>query len=310
MTMRSKVINFTLVTFLSLGVSACSNQVNSQETTITKKDVTSISVTAIEQINNLRIVALANGAAEIISAMGYQRNLVGKDIASSVEELVKIPVVTSGHQVIPETILALNPDVVIIDAATGPAPALAKLKSAGIRIELIPQSWNLPDIENKVIGIGAAIGATKSAVSLNQAITKNIGQTDLQISAAPKILFLYLRGTSAIYLVGGPGSGADSLIEAIGGVDVGAANLPNAFNPLTAESMAKLNPDIILVMSGGLQSVGGMSGLKELPGIAQNAAGKNSRVIAVDDSLLLSFGPRTPSLLAKLSVAVANELAK
>lgn len=308
--MRSKRLYFTISALLLLGVSACSNQASSQESVITQKDVTSISVTAIEQINKLRIVALANGAAEIISAMGYQRNLVGRDIASSTSGLLKVPIVTSGHQVIPETIIALSPDVVIIDAATGPAPALTKLKAAGIRIELIPQSWNLPDIKNKVIGIGAAIGATKSAISLNQAITNEIAQTNLNSSTKPKILFLYLRGTNAIYLVGGPGSGADSLISAIGGLDIGAANLPNAFNPLTAESMAKLNPDIILVMSAGLQSVGGMSGLKELPGIAQSAAGKNSRVIAVDDSLLLSFGPRTPSLLAKLSAAVASELAK
>jgi len=44
----------------------------------------------------------------------------------------------------------------------------------------------------------------------------------------------------------------------------------------------------------------------QLPGIAQTAAAKNRRVIAVDDSLLLSFGPRTPDLIEKLSVAMAK----
>jgi iron complex transport system substrate-binding protein len=38
----------------------------------------------------------------------------------------------------------------------------------------------------------------------------------------------------------------------------------------------------------------------KLPGVAQTSAGKNSAVIDVDDSLLLSFGPRTPSLLEQL----------
>ena len=57
-------------------------------------------------------------------------------------------------------------------------------------------------------------------------------------------------------------------------------------------------------MIGGLESVGGVTGLKKLPGVAQTSAGKNGRVIAVDDSLLLSFGPRTPSLIDKLAVAI------
>jgi iron complex transport system substrate-binding protein len=77
---------------------------------------------------------------------------------------------------------------------------------------------------------------------------------------------------------------------------------------MTRELVASLNPDVILVMTKGLQSVGGVSGLVELPGIAQTAAGENQRVIAVDDSLLLSFGPRTPDLLKKLAAAMTKAM--
>jgi len=110
-----------------------------------------------------------------------------------------------------------------------------------------------------------------------------------------------LRGPSSIYLIGGPGSGADSLINAIGGTDVGAQTLKNPFNTLTSEALAKANPDLILVMTKGLQSVGGISGLINLPGVAQTNAGKAKRVLSVDDSLLLSFGPRTPALLTVMA---------
>jgi iron complex transport system substrate-binding protein len=75
---------------------------------------------------------------------------------------------------------------------------------------------------------------------------------------------------------------------------------------LTAESLAALNPDVILVMSKGLESVGGVQGLLKLPGVAQTNAGKNSAVIDVDDSLLLSFGPRTPSLVEALAIALSK----
>jgi iron complex transport system substrate-binding protein len=75
---------------------------------------------------------------------------------------------------------------------------------------------------------------------------------------------------------------------------------------LTAESLAALNPDIILVMSKALESVGGVPGLLKLPGVAQTNAGKHSAVIDVDDSLLLSFGPRTPSLVEALAKALGK----
>ena len=62
-------------------------------------------------------------------------------------------------------------------------------------------------------------------------------------------------------------------------------------------------------MTKGLASVGGVVGLTELPGVAQTPAGRDSHIISVDDSLLLSFGARTPSLLTELAGAL-NEVRK
>jgi iron complex transport system substrate-binding protein len=164
----------------------------------------------------------------------------------------------------------------------------------------------LAELVSKIEQIGTALGAPQSAVRLKSALTESKIGNLVEASAAGKelkIAFLYLRGTSSIYLVGGKGSGADYLIEATGATDVGAQKLSKPFTPLTAETMAQLNPDLILVMIGGLESVGGVSGLVELPGIAQTPAGKNRQIVAVDDSLLLSFGPRTPSLISELATA-------
>ncbi|CAB4643555.1 unannotated protein [freshwater metagenome] len=54
--------------------------------------------------------------------------------------------------------------------------------------------------------------------------------------------------------------------------------------------------------------MGGVDGLVQLPGVAQTTAGKNRAVIAVDDSLLLSFGPRTPMLITELAQSVERVL--
>ena len=299
-----KVMALTLLPILLL--TACAQSSVDSQTVITQADVTSVSITPVEALSDVRIVALANGAAELISAMGYRDNLVGRDIASSTIELKDIPVVTSGHQVIPETIIALQPTLVIVDDATGPSIAITKLEDAGIQVKNISQSWNLADLLVKIKQLGAALGAPQSATLLQSVLSESVSGTLAANSSADKqlkVAFLYLRGTSSIYLVGGQGSGGDYLINATGAIDIGAKQLTKPFTPLTAETMAQLNPDLILVMIAGLESVGGVSGLVELPGIAQTNAGKNRQVVAVDDSLLLSFGPRTPSLIEKMAAA-------
>ena len=290
------------ITALAVLLTGCGNSQKFQSQTISENDVSAISIDATTNFSVSRVVVLANGVAEIMNALNAKSILVGRDISSTEKELKDVPIVTSGHQVLPEKVIELKPDLVIIDASTGPKAALDQIRAAGIKIVETPESWTLADIPTKVSAVASAIGAPQQGDLLNQVFNKEL--TTSTIATKPRIAFLYLRGTSSVYLIGGPGSGSDSLIQAIGATDVGAKSLPNPFNTMTAESLATLNPDVIIVMTKGLQSVGGISGLLKLPGIAQTQAGKNQAVIDVDDSLLLSFGPRTPSLINALAKAV------
>jgi iron complex transport system substrate-binding protein len=283
-------------------ITGCSNSQNYLSESITQSEVTALSISESSDFSVERVVVLANGVAEIMVALNAKSIVVGRDISSTADSLNEIPIVTSGHQVISEKVIALEPDLVIIDASTGPKAAIDQIRSAKIKVVQTPESWSLEDIPSKVLAVGTAIGSPGAAQLL---INELINQSSVnQVSGKPRIAFLYLRGTSTVYLIGGPGSGADSLIKAIGGVDVGAENLPRAFNTLTAESLANLNPDVLLVMTKGLESVGGIDGLIKLPGIAQTEAGKRKAIIDVDDSLMLSFGPRSYSLLNELAKSV------
>lgn len=294
----------TAIIALVLLLSGCSQTPIASTYTISQDDVRSISLSTDSQLTAARVVVLANGVAEIMQSLKAQSIIVGRDISSTEASLDSIPIVTSGHQVLPEKVIALKPDLVLIDASTGPKAAIETIKAAGISVVQTPESWNLEDLSIKVRAVGRAIGAPNQAEELVQQIEQSLSGSTVENS--PRVAFLYLRGTSAVYLIGGAGSGADSLLAAIGAVDVGAQKLDRPFNTLTAESLAELNPDVILVMSKGLESVGGIQGLLKLPGVAQTKAGKNSAVIDVDDSLLLSFGPRTPSLVDALAKAISK----
>lgn len=293
-----KVVIIALIALLS----GCAANTTGSSYTISQNDVRSISLDTQGSFSASRVIVLANGVAEIIQSLNGQSIIVGRDISSTEDSLADIPIVTSGHQVLPEKVISLNPDLVLIDASTGPKAAIATIKAAGIRVVETPESWSLGDLPKKVRAVGAAIGAPDRAELLVEQIERAVKTS--MVKGSPRVAFLYLRGTSSVYLIGGSGSGADSLLQAIGAVDVGAQSLDRPFNTLTAESLASLNPDVILVMSKGLESVGGVQGLLKLPGVAQTKAGKNAAVIDVDDSLLLSFGPRTPSLIEALATAL------
>ena len=295
-----KVVIFALVALLS----GCADNRPVSSYTISQDDVRSISLDAPTVFTAQRVIVLANGVAEIIQSLNGQSIMVGRDISSTEDSLSDIPIVTSGHQVLPEKVLALKPDLVIIDASTGPKAAIETIRKAGIPVVETPESWSLTDLPAKVRAVGKAVGAHAQAELLVQQMESSLKTS--RVNNSPRVAFLYLRGTSAVYLIGGSGSGADSLLKAVGAVDLGAQNLDRPFNTLTAESLAALNPDLILVMSKGLESVGGVQGLLKLPGVAQTNAGKNAAVIDVDDSLLLSFGPRTPALVQALATALSK----
>lgn len=246
-----------------------------------------------------RILALAVGSGELVELLGAGSQLVGRDETSATP--ADVPVVTQAHQVELEQALSLDPTVVLVDELSGPPEAIDSLANAGAQIVEVPSVWTLSDIPGRIDSIAAAVGAdAQTAARLSRVLTPTIRTAS---ATAPRVAFLYLRGPSAVYLLGGANTGADALIEAAGGIDVGAELGYDGFVPLTAEAIVQADPDVLLVMADGLDSVGGVDGLVALPGIAQTSAGQEGSIVVVDDRTLLSFGSRTPALVDRLSQA-------
>jgi len=291
-----KLLTITLL--LSVAVTGCSTQ-KPAVSDISATDIALPIVQSVEVPAVKRVVALANGSAEIIAALGFKSILVGRDVASSIPELKNVPIDNPSHNVSIEKILSQNPDLILIDASTSPQTALDTLRKSGIKLVTVSDPFNLNGVATKEKEVALAIGTPLAGLKLaSQIQSASFPKSEL------KVAFLYVRGTSAIYLIGGKGSGADSLLTAIGMRDIGAEKLPHPFNSMTAEELISMQPDVLLLMTKGLQSVSGVDGLVQLPGIAQTPAGKNRAIVTVDDSLLLSFGPRSVALLPKLRAAI------
>lgn len=261
----------------------------------------SVLVTSVD-----RVVSLAPAAAEIVWALGLSDLIAGKDLVSIYPGSEKVPTVNPGHEVSIETVLSLEPSIVLADTSDENSEAVAKLTELGIPVVAIPEATSVSEISPRIFAVANALGVKVVGDELAASTEAKLSEVGTNSVNEKKIAFLYLRGNAGVYLIGGKGSGADSIISALGARDVGTELGIEGFAPLTAEALAKANPDVLMVMNEGLKSVGGLEKLLGLPGVSSTSAGQNSAVIQADDRALLAFGPQTPSVISCLAAQLAS----
>ncbi|MFD5844747.1 heme/hemin ABC transporter substrate-binding protein [Streptomyces chartreusis] len=247
-----------------------------------------------------RILPLNGGVAEIVFTLGLGDLVVGRDITATFAEAKRLPQVTKVHDVSAESVLSLRPTVVLADTDTGPKEAIEQIRDAGVPVVVLDPATELADVTTRTTRIAEALGVPDAGRALNERMDGELAAARAAVpkGSRPKVAFLYMRGSAAVYLIGGKGSGADSLIEAAGAVDAGKdVGLDKAFTPITSEALVRAQPDVILMMTKGLESVGGIDGLVQIPGVGQTPAGMNRRVVDMEDGVLLGYGPRTPLVI-------------
>ncbi|MFF3019932.1 hemin ABC transporter substrate-binding protein [Streptomyces sp. NPDC057939] len=268
--------------------------------TVPSADGAQVTVTSAD-----RIIPLTGSLNEIVQTLGLGKQVVARDITATFEQASSLPVVTRGHDVSAESVLSLRPTLVLAETTTGPAEAVQQIRDAGIPVLVIAPAKTLDDVPKRIDAVAGALGVQDAGAQLKQRTADRIAAARKDVPAAsgkkPRVAFLYLRGTASVYLLGGSDSGAASLLEAAGAVDTGKdSGLGKDFTPITSEALAAAAPDAILVMTKGLESVGGVDGLVKVPGVAQTPAGMDRRVVTVDDGVLLNYGPRTDQVLSSL----------
>lgn len=267
--------------------------------TVTSADGARVTIASAD-----RVVPLTGSLSEIVYTLGLGPKVVARDITATFEQASDLPVVTRGHDVSAESVLSLRPTLVLAETTSGPAEAIQQIRDAGVPLLVVAPAKSLDDVAKRTDAVAAALGVKDAGTRLNQRTAERIAAARKGLpdtGKKPRVAFLYLRGTASVYLMGGSDSGAGSLLDAAGAVDTGPqSGLGKDFTPITSEALAAAAPDAILVMSKGLESVGGVDGLVKIPGVAQTPAGMDRRVISVDDGVLLNYGPRTDQVLTSL----------
>jgi len=254
-----------------------------------------------DPVEEPRLVTLGGGATEIVYALGHGDEVVASD-ASSTYPASAAERSTLGYyrRVQAEGIIALAPTMVLASDGSGPPTALAQVETAGIRVVEVPPAQTLSEAKARIAFLADKLHEEERGAKLIASIEEELVTIAAAVSGRPppRVLFIYARGGGTM-LVAGVGTAAQSLIALAGGVL--AAPRHQGFRPLTAEAVIEARPEVILLTDGGLETMGGVDGVLLAPGVRATPAGAERRIIAMDDLLLLSFGPRLGTAVRTLA---------
>jgi iron complex transport system substrate-binding protein len=283
-------------------------------TTVVSHDLDGDTEVTVASTDRILALDISGSIAATVFGLGFGDSVVGRDISTTFPEAADLPVITSGgHSVNSEAVLALRPTLVLTDGTIGPIDVVLQLREAGIPVVFVDTEPSLPGVSELARQVSVALGSPATGDLLAASLETQIADKVAEIAGiAPtaegervRMLFLYLRGGSGIYYLFGEESGADELIESLGGIDVAGEIGWSGMKPMTDEALVAGDPDLILVMSDGIESAGGVDGLLETkPAIALTVAGQHRRFVDMADGEILSFGPRTPWVLDALARAI------
>jgi iron complex transport system substrate-binding protein len=185
---------------------------------------------------------------------------------------------------------------------------LTQLASTNIKLVIVDRKNNVEDTKAFVAQIATVLHREEEGKKLIQRIEEDFVATRALLERAnskPRVLCIYNRGTATVSMAGSE-TFADILKYA------GASNAikgVEGYKPLNTEALIAANPDYLLMLSTGFQSMGGVEGVLKIPGVAQTTAGRKRQIIALDSLMLTNFGPRVGEAVKELVMLLHPELA-
>ena len=258
----------------------------------------------MQKVDSSKLVTIGGAITEIVYALGEEGRLVARDTTSMYpEEAMKLPDVGYMRALSPEGVIAVNPTAILAVEGSGPADALAVLKSAGIPFETVPEGFDRAAILKKIDVVGNFLGVPEKAKALEEKVGAEL---DVAIADAAKrpeserkrVLFI-LSFQNGRIMAAGSRTAADGIIGLAGAINATDGTF-DGYKPLTDEAVINAKPDVVMVMT----RPGAGSTDEEVlghPAISVTPAGQNKAILRMNSLHLLGFGPRTASAIHDLN---------
>lgn len=259
-----------------------------------------IYVISINCFATQRIVTIGGDVSEIAYALGVGDRIVARDSTSLNPAALKaLPDVGYMRLLNVEGIIALKPTLVLSTARAEPSRALSQVKEYGAKLVFVPADKSPAKVIDKIRLIAAAVKQEEKGRQLIQHYQQQLAA----VVATPlpvKALFVMIHA-GIPPLAAGVDTAADSMFRASGLKN--AIEEFSGYRPLSQEGIIASSPDLLIVTTHGVAALNGVENVWRLPGLALTPAGKQKRLLVLDDMALLGFGLHTPDVLKQLHTA-------
>ncbi len=246
-----------------------------------------------------RIISLSPNITELVAAAGGLSNLIARSSACNwPPEVQKLPAAGNFGQPFSETILSLNPTLVLLSTDSHPG-AERVLKNINIPFRRI-QTQTLADIPQALREIGTILNTSKLAATKATELENGISrlrEANKLAKTAPNVLIL-VSVTPPI--TAGKGSFISEMLELAGAYNIAAVR-EQPYYPVSLEWAVQANPDIVLFLLE--QAVALPVVLQKIPAIK---AGRYSQSDQLTTDIICRPGPRILEGAAALRQLLEN----
>ena len=199
-----------------------------------------------------RIISLAPSITEMLFALGLNAEIVGvTEFCDFPPEALNKPKVGYAQPNL-ETIVALQPDLILAPKSFLRADILGKLDQLKIPTFML-EATAVEDILSHIQLLGRMVGKTPEANKETARIRKRIADLSSRLEGLSRPTILYVINSEPFITVG-PGSYIHHLIELAGGTNA-AENANSPYPRLSMEEVLKQDPEYILFPVGKFEGI-------------------------------------------------------
>lgn len=249
-----------------------------------------------------RILSIGGDVTEIIHELGAGNRVIAVDTTSTFPPAVMaLPKVGYMRALSTEGVLAQSPDLILASAGSGPPEVIAALKQSGVPIALVDYSPTAQGIGRKIALIAEILDVKEKGVALTKSIEAELAALETALAQAPRPRTLFVLSLiGGRIMAAGNKSSANEIITLAGGANAVADF--DGFKPASAEAIIAAQPEAVVMMERegdiGADDLFAQEPFSKIP------AAKTRKLIRMDGSYLLGFGPRTPSAARELAKAL------
>ena len=249
-----------------------------------------------------RIVCAGADVTEIVAGLAGIGVIQGVDTTSHLPvDVRKLPSIGYLRQISAEGILSLRPDILIANRDLGPPAAVAQLRAAGLRIELIGFPLDGPGMAAKIRHIGALLGRDAEGTALADRTAAAMADLASRLDGVTKRPSVgFIRSIDGGTPMAGGKMGLVDATYALAGAANAFADI-TLFKPVSREVLAASPPDFIVADNQAADALGGAAGFIDALGLTSAFAGHPDRLIATDLTVLFGFGPSAAGAITALA---------